>query len=231
LNRLGFGPRPGDVERVLASGVSAYIDRQLKPEEIPDTASTANLKRFPTLAMTTAELFDRFERPLREAQREKRRELANPGTAMSDGKAAESAADEAELVRRKIPPENRPRRVIEELSQARILRACESERQLNEVPVDFWMNHFTVFAAKGLDRVFPPPSRAHAVRASGEIRRPRPPRDSEVSGHALLPDNAQSADGRPIAPSGHSRRAAFGRGLFGMREGQAKSEPAPGRIE
>jgi len=44
------------------------------------------------------------------------------------------------------------RQSIEALSAQRILRAAESERQLNEVMVDFWMNHFNVFAAKGLDR-------------------------------------------------------------------------------
>ena len=36
LNRLGFGPRPGDVERVLETGISAYIEGQLAPERIPD---------------------------------------------------------------------------------------------------------------------------------------------------------------------------------------------------
>src|ERR1700730_5285909 len=36
LNRTTFGPRPGDVERVLATGVSAYIDEQLHPERISD---------------------------------------------------------------------------------------------------------------------------------------------------------------------------------------------------
>jgi len=155
LNRLGFGPRPGDVERVLAIGVSAYIDRQLKPEEIADDLTASNLKRFPTLEMTTAELIDKFERPLREAQRERKRELASRDETKASGKGDRNdAADEAERIRQMIPPENRPRRVVEELSQARILRAAESERQLNEVLVDFWMNHFNVFAGKGLDRVF-----------------------------------------------------------------------------
>jgi uncharacterized protein (DUF1800 family) len=155
LNRLGFGPRPGDVERVLAMGVSAYIDQQLRPEDISDAAASASLKRFPTLEMTTAELFDKFERPLREARRERQRELSSQDETMASGKADRNdAADEAERIRQMIPPENRPRRIVEELSQARILRAAESERQLNEVLVDFWMNHFNVFAGKGLDRVF-----------------------------------------------------------------------------
>ena len=44
------------------------------------------------------------------------------------------------------------RAAIGDLSAQRILRAAESERQLHEVMVDFWMNHFNVFAGKSLDR-------------------------------------------------------------------------------
>ena len=36
LNRLGFGPRPGDVERVRAMGLEKWIDEQLNPQSIPD---------------------------------------------------------------------------------------------------------------------------------------------------------------------------------------------------
>src|SRR6185503_2221810 len=43
-------------------------------------------------------------------------------------------------------------RLTEELADQRLLRAVDSERQLNEVMVDFWMNHFNVFAGKGIDR-------------------------------------------------------------------------------
>jgi uncharacterized protein (DUF1800 family) len=45
-----------------------------------------------------------------------------------------------------------PQRIIAELQASRILRAVYSERQLNEVMVDFWSNHFNVFAGKGADR-------------------------------------------------------------------------------
>jgi uncharacterized protein (DUF1800 family) len=45
-----------------------------------------------------------------------------------------------------------PQRVTAELQASRILRAAYSERQLNEVMVDFWSNHFNVFAGKGADR-------------------------------------------------------------------------------
>ena len=42
--------------------------------------------------------------------------------------------------------------VVMDLVSQRIIRAAESDRQLNEVMVDFWMNHFNVFAGKGIDR-------------------------------------------------------------------------------
>ena len=45
-----------------------------------------------------------------------------------------------------------PQRIVAELQASRILRAVYSERQLQEVMVDFWTNHFNVFAGKGADR-------------------------------------------------------------------------------
>jgi len=151
LNRLAFGPRPGDVDRVLASGIDSWIEQQLHPERISDSIADAKLHGLPTLSMSTGELFEKFERPLREARRERKAE-AGKGPNAKDG--AEGAAFDVQKLRDQIPPENRPRRIIEELAASRVLRASYSERQLNEVLVDFWMNHFNVFAAKGLDRVF-----------------------------------------------------------------------------
>ncbi len=145
LNRLGFGPRPGDVDRVEAMGVSAWIAAQLEPERIPDPIAGAKMADLPTLAMSQPEIFENFERPLREARQ--RRKQAAASMSAAEGAAAETDLAEA------LPPAQRPRRLIEELSSARVLRAAYSERQANEVLVDFWMNHFNVFANKGLDRV------------------------------------------------------------------------------
>src|SRR3989449_10348818 len=47
---------------------------------------------------------------------------------------------------------HRPQRIIAELAMAKLTRAIYSERQLNELMVDFWFNHFNVFAAKGADK-------------------------------------------------------------------------------
>ncbi len=158
LNRLGYGPRPGDVERIRRLGLRQYIAQQLHPETIDDSALEARLKNLPTLAIPTAELVN-LEAQARQMRQEFLRRQGsklpeNPGEALA-----------------KLPPEERrqvlkryretfgdekhtPRRVVSDLQQAKLLRAVYSERQLHEVMTDFWFNHFNVFAGKGLVRVF-----------------------------------------------------------------------------
>src|SRR5712692_3549562 len=63
LNRLGFGARPGDVERVKAMGIDNYITQQLFPEKIDDSASEAKLQNLETLRMSTAELYEKYPQP------------------------------------------------------------------------------------------------------------------------------------------------------------------------
>src|ERR1700722_11131602 len=70
LNRLGFGPRPGDLERVKEMGLQKWIDRQLHPDSIDDSALNARLERFPTLKMSSAKLLDEFPEPKLAARRE-----------------------------------------------------------------------------------------------------------------------------------------------------------------
>jgi len=143
LNRLAFGARPGDVDRVLAIGINVWIDRQLHPERISDRAVDERLGQYATLSMSSPQIWQRYYAPVLEARKKAKRE------------AGDGNEDPKELRRelmRDIPPEQRPQHVMEELAAQRIVRAAESERQLNEVMVDFWMNHFNVFAGKGVDR-------------------------------------------------------------------------------
>ena len=60
LNRLAFGPRPGDVQQVMAMGVDRWIDLQLHPEKIPDDAMDARLAPFRTLHMSSKEIVEEF---------------------------------------------------------------------------------------------------------------------------------------------------------------------------
>src|SRR5438128_8181499 len=63
LNRLGFGARPGDVERVKAMGIDNYIAQQLFPEKIDDSATEAKLQNLETLRMTNADLYEKYPQP------------------------------------------------------------------------------------------------------------------------------------------------------------------------
>jgi uncharacterized protein (DUF1800 family) len=60
LNRLTFGPRPGDVEQVMAMGVDRWIDLQLHPEKIPDQALESRLAPLRTLRMSSKEIVENF---------------------------------------------------------------------------------------------------------------------------------------------------------------------------
>jgi uncharacterized protein (DUF1800 family) len=290
LNRLTFGPRPGDVQEVMAMGVDRWIDLQLHPEKIADTNIESRLAPFRTLRMNTKEILEDFpnrqmvkqvadgKRPMpsdparravyqvqvaRLDEKQERKEkktvvhpVADQATAaegaktgeelaaaaategsepdagamnpMTAGKleptpdpAAESAAkvtpkptpeEEAEARRREdrlyadlnvqslidLPPNERykkvlamsvdeqvilagelkggkeqefleglepkqkevleamnnpPAVVVDELSQAKLLRVIYSTRQLEEVMTDFWFNHFNAFVGKGPERL------------------------------------------------------------------------------
>jgi uncharacterized protein (DUF1800 family) len=134
LNRVAFGPRPGEVGRVRTIGIAAYIEQQLHPERIPDPAVPARLASLRTLTMSSRSLADQFERPAIEARRAKQKD------APQDQPPAGTPPDAVQ---------QRANTVVVELSEQKILRAVYSERQLQEVLTDFWFNHFNVDARKG----------------------------------------------------------------------------------
>jgi hypothetical protein len=63
LNRLAYGPRPGDVERVRQMGLANWIDQQLNPNSIDDKSLEARLENYPTLKMSSAKLIEEYPRP------------------------------------------------------------------------------------------------------------------------------------------------------------------------
>src|SRR5688572_5824173 len=141
LNRLAYGPRPGDVERVRSMGVATWIERQLEPGRIPDELVERRLEAYPTLRMTTAELFREFPRP-DPAESVRRREAMLSGARAPAGEMPMQDGMAGDVLL------GGPPRIASELAAARLERAVWSERQLEEVLVDFWFNHFNVFAGK-----------------------------------------------------------------------------------
>ncbi len=63
LNRLTFGPKPGDVEAVQAMGLQRWFERQLNPAAIDDSALDVRLVMFPAMKMQQAELMERYPSP------------------------------------------------------------------------------------------------------------------------------------------------------------------------
>ena len=122
LNRLTFGPSPGDLKRVMEIGIERFINEQLQPETIDDSDLAKRLEALPTQKMASAELYQFYPPPQQAEQR------ANDKNAP--------------------PVFGRPQQISGELIQQKIVRAASSNRQLQEVLTDFWFNHFNVFAQK-----------------------------------------------------------------------------------
>jgi uncharacterized protein (DUF1800 family) len=80
LNRLTFGPRPGDVAAVEAMGLDKWIDEQLNPQTIDDSALEARLAAYPAMRLSQHELVERFPSPamIRQAEQGKRGIPGNP---------------------------------------------------------------------------------------------------------------------------------------------------------
>src|SRR5713226_27345 len=89
LNRLAYGPRPGDVERVRQMGVAKWIEQQLNPNSIDDRALDARLADYPTLRMSTAKLIDEYPQP---KQAEKQAEKLAQAQARQEQRRSDAAA-------------------------------------------------------------------------------------------------------------------------------------------
>ncbi len=130
LTRLGYGARPGDVDRVLEMGIAAYIEAQLHPETLPENPDLeGRLAGYPTLAMSSREILEKYPPPGRVRQQMRRRGSIDTTAVRRAARASYTQ--------------------LAELGQARLTRIIYSERQLQEVMVDFWLNHFNVYSRKG----------------------------------------------------------------------------------
>ncbi len=140
LDRLSFGTHPGDIEAVEKLGVEGYIQQQLHPESIPQPqALTDRLSQLETLNLTPLQLFEQFGLP----------KLPKGQTLTPEQRRA---------YRQNMA------HVLEQAEQARLLNSTESPRQLQEVMVDFWYNHFNVFSRKGPDEMLVGAYEQEAIR-------------------------------------------------------------------
>ncbi len=257
LNRFTFGPRPGDLEKVLALTPEKWFEQQLNPASIPDPVADRRISDFTTLNLQpeqTLQLFpDKYtisqiadgrhpypNDPLLIAMYEVQvyklnkdidthklnasgQPIIPPPTdaevaaqKKTDQDTASRIAGElfalpknqrmAALIKLPVPdriaftsyvagdqknllfaefnPREReifngmaanigaPYQIVNELSQAKLLRAILSERQLQEVMTDFWFNHFNIFIGKDSDQWYTTSYERDAIRkhALGKFR-------------------------------------------------------------
>ena len=130
LNRLSYGIRAGDIDRVKSMGVDKYIQQQLNPDQIIEPiALTDRLAKLETINLTPVDLFYRY----------------NPNRQL----AGEQLTPEVRKVQQKQAGQ-----VMNQAIEAKLIRSIYSDRQLQEVMIDFWYNHLNVYADKGIDKLW-----------------------------------------------------------------------------
>ncbi|HEX6629073.1 MAG TPA: DUF1800 domain-containing protein [Gemmatimonadaceae bacterium] len=158
LNRLTFGPRPGDVAKVRAMGLDNWIDLQLHPDKINDNVMNSFIDaKYAALGQDQNELLKQYAVQQRE-RREVKRDRADSIKGMT--------ADDSAIMMQLRQQQNSRRQVVTQLQSSRVARAVGSERQLQEVMTDFWENHFNIYLAKG------PPEAYYLVDFDQNVIRP-----------------------------------------------------------
>ncbi len=144
LNRITFGPRPGDIEYVKSVGINSFIEQQLNPQSIPESKSVLD-------CVASSEL-----------KRESNEDLLRLFKAVQDERAkinAQKALQEAiSAPYPPLAPDRTPsplsdmfNRAQKQFLLANLTRDLESPRQLEAVMEEFWFNHFNIFSGKEFD--------------------------------------------------------------------------------
>jgi uncharacterized protein (DUF1800 family) len=234
LDRLTFGPRPGDVAAVNRMGLKKWIDLQLHPDRIKeDQELEKHLAPLATLRLTQAEIAADYPRPaagaaaarqakasgtpltdlltpdqietLRNGSPEQRREL------MASIPPGQRNQILQALPRNKVgaAPRNPQQVLVSDLSQAKLFRAVYSNRQIQEELVDFWFNHFNVDVSKGADRMLVTTYERDAIRPN-VLGKFRDLLEATANSPAMMfyLDNWQSVTPPPVRPNAKNQKTA-----------------------
>ena len=172
LNRVTFGPRPGDVEMVQKMGLHTFIEQQLHPETIDDSAVDQELQQLSLLQKSPSELYALYldEKKLQKQKKDEQAAnlAAGAGTpvekpVMNQAAVTPPAPGQGQLAALLREPHSTA--IIAQLEDDKLIRAVDSNRQLQEVLVDFWSNHFNIDMRKGPCRVLKVADDRDVIRA------------------------------------------------------------------
>ena len=171
LNRLTFGPRPGDVEAVRKMGLKKWIDQQLHPERIAENPELAErLRPLKSLPMSPAEVATNYPprvvvQPQRLRVQQKANDQGKGGDPSQQAMRQQVLGTLDPVERRNLVADRTPQQVLTyDLNEAKLYRAIYSNRQLEEQMANFWFNHFNVYMDKGADRILTTSYERDAIR-------------------------------------------------------------------
>jgi len=286
LDRLTFGARPGEAEKVRAAGLNKWIERQLHPEKIAENPKLEEkLRPLDSLRMSSVEMARQYPPPQvirafaqgrtppgldaeqrkaleRLAERFKKRREQGEQPAMNQAAREElrslrgSTPEESverffalpqerrealievmpqearRMILARAPTEQRRKMLVSlapqeliahDLLEAKVARAVHSNRQLQEVLVDFWFNHFNVYLDKGADRYLVTSYERDAIRphALGKFK-DMLRATAEHPAMLFYLDNWQSVDPKAAERMGGRRGAPAGKRGRGLNENYAR---------
>lgn len=257
LDRLAFGARPGDVERLVSMGLEAWVEAQLAGG-IPDSVVEARLQGLHSLTLSAQQVSEVYAQPAVIARLARRQGVLEQEALVSLQAAMEDDSGLSRGEKRRLLESRRQllvwageqgfrpqRELYRETILQKVLRASESENQLTEVLVDFWFNHFNVSLTDNQSRVYIPSYERDAVRpfVLGSFRQML---ENTAKHPAMLHylDNARSIaeEGQPttlemrLAEHRQGRRASRRGGGAGgffaeMQQRRRRTEERPGNFQ
>jgi uncharacterized protein (DUF1800 family) len=126
-------------------GIREYVEQQLHPDQINDSATDSRVSQLPSLHLAPEELMAKYPEPQQVAR------MAGISNPKAGDKNAQADRGMLQAYMKKNGLE-RPQMLLQDLVSQKIIRGVYSERQLQEVMTDFWFNHFNVYLGKGADR-------------------------------------------------------------------------------
>ena len=143
LNRLGYGAEPGEIDAIAHDGVMKWVDRQLGYGDVHDPALADVESRFDVLRTSRFDMQD---------LQQKNQARVQQAQTLGDSAARQAMLDQLRM--EQVGDRRSLQGLILQLQSVTVIRAAESDRQLDEILADFWTNHFNVFINKGQDRAY-----------------------------------------------------------------------------
>jgi uncharacterized protein (DUF1800 family) len=123
LNRFSFGSTAAEVKLAKSQGIKKYLKAQLNPKSIPESPQVERyLAKLDTLKMSPVEMVKKYR--------------------SSKTKLPDLSERERKELSRNLA------KIKDQATNAHLMRAIASPRQLQEVMVDFWLNHFNIYINK-----------------------------------------------------------------------------------